>query len=888
MARNSETSVAVDGRRVRLTNLDKVLYPATGTTKAEVIAYYSEIAPVMLPHCSGRPATRKRWVNGVGTEDDPGQVFFTKNLDSGTPDWVVRAELTHSDHTNVYPLVGDRATLVWLAQMAALEIHVPQWRFDSAGRPRNPDRIVFDLDPGPGIELAQVAQVARFVREVLSGMGMDAVPVTSGSKGIHVYAALPGVHTSSQISDLAKELARSLEADHPDLVVSEMAKAKRVGKVFIDWSQNHSNKTTVAPYSLRGRHHPTVAVPRTWDELAEKDLRHLDLTEVPALVAERGDPMAALESVAHSTDTAGGHGPDRLTAYRAKRDAARTPEPVPHAAPPEVTEPVFVIQEHDASRLHWDLRLAHEGVLVSWALPKGVPTDPAGNHLAVQTEDHPMEYLTFHGSIPRGEYGAGEMTIWDTGTYDLEKWREGKEVIVTLTGADGGGLAGSVGRSARFALIRTGRRDGDDNHWLIHLMKPPGPAPNGMTADGGGRVPKDGSPGRVSPARAGRAVSASAEAPTPGTRITTTPPPRPASAQALPNHTRTAGPPTTASAKARDRVGGSTSAARSAAPPLPMLATLGSPVDVPDGPGWALEMKWDGMRAVAVVDRDADPVVRLWARSGRDITATFPELAALTDAVSVERAVLDGEIVALDAGGRPDFADLQPRMQATNPREIAAAAARRPVHLMLFDVLEVDGTELLDQRYDDRRAALETVVDAPAGGIVQVPPVFDGDLDAAVEASLAWNLEGVVAKRRDSRYLPGRRASSWIKIKHTRTQDVVVGGWRPGQGGRTGQVGSLLAGVFDDDGALHYVGRVGSGFTAAETSAWVREFTSTARDRSPFEEVPALDARDAHWLEPTRVGEVAFGEWTPTGRLRHPRWRGWRPDLDPATVRRNG
>lgn len=881
--------MVVDGRRVRLTNLDKVLYPATGTTKAEVIAYYSEIAPVMLPHCSGRPATRKRWVNGVGTEDEPGQVFFTKNLDSGTPDWVVRAELAHSDHTNVYPLVGDRATLVWLAQMAALEIHVPQWRFDSAGQPRNPDRIVFDLDPGPGIDLPQVAQVAVLVREVLAGMGMDAVPVTSGSKGIHVYAALPGAHPSRQISDLAKELARSLEADHPDLVVSEMAKAKRVGKVFIDWSQNHSNKTTVAPYSLRGRSHPTVAVPRTWDELADPELRHLDLTEVPTLVAERGDPMAALESLAHAMDTAGGHGPDRLTTYRAKRDAARTPEPVPHAPPPDVTEPVFVIQEHHASRLHWDLRLAHDGVLVSWALPKGVPTDPAGNHLAVQTEDHPMEYLTFHGSIPKGEYGAGEMTIWDTGTYELEKWREGKEVIVTLTGADGGGLAGSVGQSARFALIRTGRRDGDENHWLIHLMKPaggggsgtgePGTAGSGTggSSTGGSGASGSGTSAPASPARSPRRHRTAAVTPrgvasaTPAEPVSPPEPVAPARPTALAGRAD-------ATAPRRPVV----------PPPTPMLATLGSPLDVPDGTGWALEMKWDGMRVVAVVDRDADPVVRLWARSGRDITATFPELAVLADSVAVERVVLDGEIVALDAGGRPDFAELQPRMQATNAREIAAAAARRPVHLMLFDVLELDGTELLDQRYDDRRSALETLVETPEGGLVQVPPVFDGDLDAAIAASLAWNLEGVVAKRRDSRYLPGRRASGWVKIKHTRTQDVVIGGWRPGQGGRTGQVGSLLAGVYDDDGTLRYVGRVGSGFSATETVAWVREFDPLALARSPFADVPALDARDAHWMEPTRVGEVAFGEWTPTGRLRHPRWRGWRPDIDPAAVRRDG
>ncbi|WP_089772085.1 ATP-dependent DNA ligase [Ruania alba] len=819
----TETIAQVDGRRVRLTNLDKVLYPATGTTKADVISYYSQVAPMMVPHCAGRAATRKRWVNGVGTADEPGQVFFTKNLDSGTPDWVPRAELQHSDHRNTYPMVNDRATLVWLAQMAALEIHVPQWRFDSTGQPRNPDRIVFDLDPGPGVELAQVAEVARWIRLVLDGMGWDCVPVTSGSKGLHLYAALDGSHDAEQIRALARELATSLEADHPDAVTAQMAKAQRGGKVFIDWSQNHPNKTTVAPYSLRGRDRPTVAVPRTWAELDDPGLRHLELAEVLERIATTEDPMAALERRAHGSDTfaapegAAGADParaDPLATYRSMRRPDRTPEPVPEAAPVPGTERVFVIQEHHASRLHWDLRLADDGVLVSWAVPKGMPTEPARQHLAVQTEDHPIEYLTFSGTIPNGEYGAGEMSIWDTGTYEVHKWRAGAEIIVTLTGAPDGGLSGGPGRTSTFALIHTGARAEsaeEKRHWLLHLMAGP-PGAKGTRRPATPRVPAE---------------------------------PRATLLRA----------------------------------PTPMLAVAGTAADV--GEDWPVEMKWDGQRCVVEIN---DGVVRLWARSGREITASYPELAEVADAVAASHAILDGEVVALDAAGRPSFARLQPRMQASREADVRAAARRQGVHLMLFDALARETESLLDEPQVRRREILEALV--TPGPRVQVPPAFDGDLDAALAASRAWGLEGVMAKRPDSRYLPGRRSRSWVKIKHVETVDAVVCGWRPGQGGRAGRVGALLLGLPHLDGSWRYVGRVGTGFTDAETRSWVDRFAAVEVPDPPFDDVPPLDARGARWVRPEQVAEVAFAEWSDGGRLRHPVWRGWRPDKSVADLLR--
>ncbi|MFZ4895344.1 ATP-dependent DNA ligase [Plantibacter sp. Mn2098] len=870
--------VSIDGHRLRLTNLDKVMYPETGTTKGEVLAYYAAVAPVMLPLVMDRPATRKRWVHGVGTPDAPGQVFFQKNLDASTPGWVKRRTIEHSDHSNEYPLVNDLATLTWLGQVAAIEIHVPQWRFGRGGARRNPDRFVLDLDPGDGAGLAECVEVARLARTLLQDMGLDPVPVTSGSKGIHLYAALDGTHTAEEISLVAHELARALEADHPELVVSDMKKTLRTGKVLVDWSQNNGAKTTVAPYSLRGRFRPTVAAPRTWRDLEDPDLAQLELSEVVRLVEAGAEPMhdlverAALASRRSAQTTSasrtaptsapvpstGAAAADRLVAYRSKRDASRTPEPVPTPdaepsdaeqsvdAPVEPSGQSFVVHRHDASRLHFDLRLEHDGVLVSWALPKGVPTDHTHNHLAVQTEDHPIEYGSFEGVIPKGEYGAGSMEIWDTGTYTLEKWRS-DEVIVTLRGEDGGGLGGD----RRFALIRTGGESGKQN-WLIHLMNP---------ADDAGGVRTTGTH-------------------VPGSHRAGARPPREAH-----GHRQPLGPP----ARSIVNGAGSTTGSRGIAP---MLASAGSTLDIDAESDWAFEMKWDGIRAIANVDARTG-VVHLTSRNGKDLTPGYPEIveALLLDADAVRTAdgrrvdavTFDGEIVALDGTGRPDFARLQQRMHLTAPADVERAMARTPVRYLVFDVLEVNGDDLTSSVYTDRRAVLERLVPAGDAGCVLVPPAFEGDLRGAIDTSRELGLEGVVAKERDSRYRPGRRSGAWVKIKHLRMQEVVIGGWRPGRGRRDGVVGSLLMGVPDEDG-LHYVGRVGTGFREQQLVELTTRFAAIQNTTSPFHDVPAADASDAHWITPTLVGEVTFAEWTSDGRLRQPSWRGWRPDKSPDDV----
>ncbi len=756
-ARHNEamTTRTFEGRRLNLTNLDKMLYPETGTTKADVVDYYVAVAPVMLPHVAGRPGTRKRWPEGVG-----GESFFEKNVASHAPKWLTRKTVHHKQRSVTYPVFDSVAALAWLGQQAALELHVPQWRL-AGSVPGPATRIVFDLDPGEGVTLVQCAEVARLVRDMVGGLGWPAYPVTSGSKGIHLYVPLDRELAPGGASAVAKQVAINLETLHPDLVTATMAKAARGGRVFLDWSQNNQAKTTIAPYSLRGREQPWVAAPRTWDELDDPGLRQLRFDEVLARLDTAPDPLADLDPPRPE--------PDALTEYRGKRDPSRTPEPVP-AAVGSGPGNAFVIQEHHARRLHYDLRLERDGVLASWAVPKNLPDDPGRNNLAVRTEDHPLEYLTFHGVIPKGEYGAGSMTIWDTGSYETEKWRD-DEVIVRLHGARVRG---------RYALIRTA-----GNQWLAHRMK-----------DQGGQ----------------------------------------------------AGPP---SGFPRDLE--------------PMLATPGEVTGL-DADEWAFEGKWDGYRAVAEIENGQ---LRLHSRSGRDITGDYPALADLTRVLDGHDVVLDGEVVACDPGGVTSFPLLR--------------TGGTPQYFV-FDVLYLDGVTLYRKPYADRRRVLDALAAATDGLIV--PDVLRGNGSEALEESTRRGWEGVVAKRRNSVYVPGRRSPDWVKSKNWLTQDVVIGGWRLGKGARAGTFGSLLVGVHGEAG-LEYVGRVGTGFDEPELADLSVALAGLRRRTTPFAgDVPREDARDAVWVTPKLVGEVRFREWTDAGKLWHPSWRGLRDDIDPQDVKR--
>ncbi|MEV6320998.1 ATP-dependent DNA ligase [Nocardia sp. NPDC051787] len=755
------------GIEVELSNLDKVLYPATGTTKGEVIAYYSAISPAMLPHIAGRAVTRKRWPNGV---EEPS--FFEKNLASHAPSWIERRTMRHSDRKVVYPLIDSEAGLAWVGQQAALEVHVPQWRFDD-DRMGPATRLVFDLDPGEGAGLAECAEVALMLRDVVEGIGLHAFPVTSGSKGIHLYVPLDRELSPDGASTVAKQVATNLQRLHPDLVTATMAKSARGGKVFLDWSQNNPAKTTIAPYSMRGRQQPNAAAPRSWKEIENrKKLRHLRFDEVLARYRADGDLLAELDPPLAQGDSER-MGSDALTKYRSMRDPSRTPEPVPAESPEPGTNNRYVVQEHHARRLHWDVRLERDGVLVSWAVPKGPPTSPDQNRLAVHTEDHPLEYLDFHGAIPKGEYGAGEMTIWDSGTYDTEKWRD-DEVIVQFHGKR---LTG------RYALIQT-----NGNQWLMHLMR----AHNGAED-------------RDEPGTGQIIRSSSAPAPLP----------------------------------------------RGLAP---MLATLGDVAEL-DADEWCFETKWDGFRLIAEIDSGA---ITLRSRAGNVVTDRYPGITVLARELAGHSVVLDGEAVVFDDHGTANLGLLQ-------------AGAARAV-FVAFDVLYLDGTSLVRKRYADRRRVLEALA-ANAPSMV-VPPRLDGPGAEALRYSRQHGLEGVVAKRKDSVYLPGKRGHSWVKQRNWRTQQVLIGGWRR-SGARNFK--SLLVGI-PHDGRLYYVGRVGTGFSEPDMRDLAARLRKLERKTSPFDnDLTAEERKEAVWVTPKLGGSVRFMNWTEAGRLWHPAWVGEAP-----------
>ncbi|WP_020107120.1 ATP-dependent DNA ligase [Nocardia sp. 348MFTsu5.1] len=776
----SRNTLEVDGHSIAVTHLDKVIYPATGTIKAQVIEYYNTIADVMLPHLRDRPVTRKRWPDGV--ESTP---FFEKNLPGHAPEWLGRVRLGHSDRDVVYPVLSARADLIWLAQQAALELHVPQWTLDhSTGGTgarykvdRLTDRVVLDLDPGPDVTLFDCARVALRIKEMLDAIGLPCFPVTSGSKGIHVYFRLQDPISPDSARRVAKQIATSLQSESPDLVTAQMTKAVRTGRVFVDWSQNSASKTTLAPYSMRGRERPCVAAPRLWEELEDNDIQHIMFDEMADRIDQYGDLLAELET---EPDTSPKSTPTTpvvdLGAYRRKRDERKTPEPFGDSRPEDSRsgDPMFVIQEHHARRLHYDFRLERDGVLVSWAVPKNLPLEGDKNRLAVQTEDHPIDYADFSGDIPSGEYGGGHVEIWDRGTYETEKWRD-KEIIVRLHGDRIQG---------RYALIKTG-----DKNWLAHLMSDE---------------------------------------------------PRPILPDSL-----------------RD--------------PRPMLATDETIEHLTDDK-WAFEGKWDGYR---ILLRYIDGKLQLTSRSGIDMTKDFPQIHRVTDDLGLLDVVLDGEVVVFDEQGRTNFTQLAGRSNADD----------LDVKLLLFDILYLNGSSLLKLKWEDRRGLLEEIAKAfSSDAPVQLPPLLSGPGSDAVAVSRDRGWEGVVAKRRDSTYQQGRRSKTWLKQKNWSDIEVVIGGWRPGKGGRSNRIGSLLMGLPEETG-LRYVGRVGTGFSDAQLESLLAELEPLRRKTSPF--LGNLDRPvelDAVWVLPKLVADVRFMDWTSTGHLRHPSWRGIRRDKLPGDL----
>jgi bifunctional non-homologous end joining protein LigD len=465
----------------------------------------------------------------------------------------------------------------------------------------------------------------------------------------------------------------------------------------------------------------------------------------------------------------------KLAEYRKKRDPKKTPEPF--GGKKKGKEPTFVVQRHDARRLHYDFRLERNGALASWAVPKGIPLEPGQRALAVHVEDHPLEYANFEGEIPKGEYGAGLVEIWDRGTYELVEEKRDGGLTVRLHGER---LDGT------WALVPA-KLDGNPKNWLLLKKREEG----------------------------------------------------------------------TAEPRKRRHY-------------EPMLATLAK--DVPRGPEWLFEVKWDGYRAIADVHGGE---ATLTSRRGNDLTQRFPTVArALERALKTPDCVLDGEVCALDEDGRATFSAMQQGKSGTRYVFVA------------FDLLEVEGEPLIDRPLPERQERLAALLDR-RNRTVQLSETFD-DGEALYRAAQEQHFEGIMAKKRESRYFPGRRTREWLKIKTHGKQEFVIVGYTRGQGRRSGRFGSLILGYWQGD-ELVYAGNVGTGFTDDEIDRLLAKLRPLERKEPPFREVPKMPKvrKDAiHWVEPKLVAEVEFVEWTHDGRLRAPSYQGLREDKEAEDVHR--
>ncbi|MGZ4307980.1 MAG: DNA ligase D [Gaiellaceae bacterium] len=465
-----------------------------------------------------------------------------------------------------------------------------------------------------------------------------------------------------------------------------------------------------------------------------------------------------------------------LREYDRKRDRKKTPEPF--GGKRRAKAPIFVVQRHDARRLHYDFRLERDGALASWAVPKGVPLEPGQQHLAVHVEDHPLDYATFEGEIPKGQYGAGTVEVWDSGTYELVEEKRDGGLTVRLHGKKLEGL---------WTLVPA-HLDGKEQNWLILRKREDGAA-----------------------AVSGRKYA-------------------------------------------------------------PMLATLEDEKHMPRGEGWEFEIKWDGYR---IVSRVAGGEAELRTRRDQDYTKRFANVAKeLAKALKTPDCVVDGEVCALDEEGRPSFSAMQQAKPGT------------PIVYYLFDLLEVEGEPVIDLPLSERRKRLLKLLDR-RNRTVQFSESFD-DGPALLAAAKERQLEGVMGKRLDSRYLPGKRSRDWLKFKAHAEQEFVIAGYTKGQGRREGSFGALVLGAYEG-GELRWVGNVGTGFDEAEIERLLKKLKPLKRKAPPFAQepkMPRVRKGDVAWVEPKLVAEVSFAEFTHDGRLRAPVYVGLREDKDATEVRR--
>lgn len=773
MAKKSQW-VQVGKRQVELSNLDKVLFPQDGIVKAELIEYYLKIAPTLLKYVKGRALTLIRFPDGIA-----GESFYQKNKPNGTPNWIEYVALGKEQKD--YIIATEPALLVWLANLASLELHQLHSRkpnFDC------PDYMVFDLDPPEGYDFTQLLPIAFDLKAHIETYGYTPFVKTTGGKGIHICCPIEPQWDFHTVFEAAQDIATPFVERNPARVTLHIKKDARKGRVLVDIFRIRSGQSIVSPYSLRGRNGAPVSMPLRWEELGElKTPSVFNIRNAIGKVEADGDAWEGFEAYAVALHTKRAtrvarprklpgsqkhKSPEQLEAYAKKRDFERTPEPEGKVL--EASGNQFVIHRHHASRLHYDLRLEKDGVLKSWAVPKGLPPHPGVKRLAVQTEDHPMEYLAFDGKIPKGQYGAGEMWVYATGKYHITKDKKDGFYF----------RLSSTALSGEYRIHKTKEKE-----WLLERVDDP---------------------------------------------------------QVDYLHT----------------------------PVEPMLSeTVGAP---PKGNDHIFELKWDGIRALVSLE---DGQVKIHTRNHNEVTKQFPELHIGEKAFRATNGVFDAEIVCLDKAGKPVFKNVINRLMSTGPTNIERLSRTNPVHCYVFDCLYLDGRALVNEPLMKRK---EWLADAIKSDTPYRVSEFVEDGAGLFEGARQHGLEGIMAKRKDSKYSIGKRSDCWLKIKVRQSAEVVIVGYTKGKGDRGATFGALQIAERVDD-ALYYRGKVGTGFD----DKTVKEILAVLKKVDVIKQPPVIgkpvDPKISTWLDPTTIAEVSYSRVTPDKMFREPVFIRLRPDL---------
>ena len=773
MAKKSQWA-QVGKRKVELSNLEKVIFPEDGITKAEVIEYYLKIAPTLLHHVKGRALTLIRFPDGIH-----GESFYQKNRPEWAPDWIEFVKLGKEEKKD-YIIATEPASLVWLANLASLELHQLHSRkpdFD------HPDYMVFDLDPPEGYDFTKVVSLALDLKEHIENFGYTAFAKTTGGKGIHICCPLEPRWDFHQVFEAAQLIAQPFVERTSKETTLHIKKDARKGRVLIDIFRIRSGQSIVSPYSLRGRIGAPVSMPLTWDEIA-KLKSPLDYTIGNAVdkVVNDGDAWEGMDAYAVELHTDRKvqiskakklpksdkrKTPEQLEDYSKKRDFKKTPEP--HARVLEGSGTSFVIHRHHATNLHYDLRLEQDGVLKSWAVPRGMPPHPGVKRLAVQTEDHPMQYLTFDGVIPKGQYGAGEMWIYAIGKYQITK--EKKDGFYFRLSSK------EVSGEYRIHKIKP-------KEWLLERVDTP---------------------------------------------------------QVNYLH---------------DAI-------------EPMLS--GSASKTPVGDQYVYEMKWDGIRALISLE---DGQVKIRSRNQNDITTKFPELLQADKAFRATCGLFDAEIVCLDKTGKPDFKKVIHRLMSSGETTIQNLSKSSPVYCYIFDCLYLDGRSLINEPLIKRKEWLKDAIKSDTPYRIS-EMVEDGV--GLFEAAKLHEVEGIMAKVNDGKYLPGKRSDLWLKVKVRNTTDCVIIGYNPGNGDRKNTFGGLhIAERVGND--LLYRGKVGTGFDDATIKEISKQIKALKETKKPIAN-KVMDEKTSKWIDPKLVVEISYAKITSDKMFREPVFVRLRPDL---------